>query len=1026
MPKPTYKLIFKGQLLANANKTDCIESLARLFKKNLSDIESRLFSGDDVMIKKTDDQAVVDRYIKAFHDAGAVLLVEQAENESGTADKIKSQAPPADPSTPILKPPSKERSPKQGRYVLKTDTKKPSERAGRRKKIPWLITGTLILMLIVLTLSGGYFWFQQHILKTDIPQAVIDAENALATKNLVALGHGHIAKAIELEALVFDEPDDKAMVNPDSDSLVDRLVSAGIDPRESVKQLLFSLHFNGTPVEALNGYYSLILLGHFKPGRIRTFMEREYETEPSSTNNQIILFTKQNTDTCEYSPKMAIYTDSSRVVITFPAAMDHLLERLDNKAPAEIPLDSFREYRKNMLASAGIFAPQHADKAATGLAGMFLGQLKEEIGPVQSGFLGIMPQLFPTGIMIDMIVNSNDPAWAISQSGKLRGLIDRSRQNIPPNMPSVLDLYDHLRILGEKGAVNIQLLVNSKLLENIGEVAGEFIGSIFSESFMPAIQEAAPVAEEKTAESPTPFFDTYSIGDLKPFGNIEDMNFKPDWTGGPFGLFIEKVAYKDAREIEITLQAEARQIENIGKDTERIRLAVSSVKDAEGNELLKEETCGKDRNDLPVYFTSLFPGSWYKDGNFVSYRKANAEKKIRLKEGATISQVSQLNGSMFLDLPIRTERILVKAPLANQIVQDDHVRIRFKESRPGQLAYDISGKKNHILAIRALNQDQKVLSSSGEFSIDRFFGPGKTVTTDYQGNILYAEVILVKESIKKEFPFTLKTILPVQEKAFGPYIFMPLDTLTLKAFDDKYALLTPPAISEQEHWGGKLESETNIGPFNLKLFGLTVNPYWGTRGLIKINSPVIPSLNDNLSAMTFSLDEFLLPNGETLPITAKGAIELSHEGGSIMDGVFKPDPEKNYIKGQKDFECDYKGDRPQAIKGKLTLRLPVTLSQVTLASLSLGDQITENGYRITVTGIGRGSIDLAITGDPARIIAFHMFDENNGGIQTNIYELKESENGLQAHLTFSGKPSQIIMPIATQIEMREMPFQLEL
>ena len=1023
MAKPIHRLIFQGKLKPNTDRALCMERLARLFNKEVKDIETRLFSGKEMLIRKTEDQTVVDKYIRAFDKAGAVLQVITASK--GSAPEV----------APVSKPPRQAHEPKAGsnRHPGRPSSDRKKNRPARknsphirRRRLSSLhITAIILMMIILAGLGGGYFWFRHAFLRADIPQIVIDMENALAMDGLVALGHGNIEKTIALEALFLDEPDNQALIDRESTSIIDKLIKAGIDPRKSVKQLLFAVHVTGRDIPDMNGYATLVLIGHFTPQRIRTFVEREYTTHPLPGNDEVLIFTKQDVDTCQWSPEMAIYADQTRVIITFPGAMDHLLKRIDQKAPADIPLDRFRRYRKDMLASAGLFAPNHLDKAANGFVAMILKQIQQEIEPVQSGFLGVKPQLFPTGVLVDMVVNTRDPHWVLAQVRKLKEMVAQSKSHVPDTIPSLLKLYDHVTI-GETGnQLNMSLLLNTDLFDNMGEALGELMGAVFAGASGPGDQQDT-VSEEMVEKSPMPFSGRYGLSDLIPFDAVEDMNFRPDWTGGPFGLYVDRIAYTGENDIEVSLQAEARQIKNLGKGAQRISLRVTSATDSEGNEWLKEETCGEDRNDQPAYFKNPFTGTCFKDGKMIFYRKYNAEKRVRLKKDAPVADISQLRGTIRLDLPTETESILVQAPVAGKVIQDDHVRLRFNDGGPSKIAYDISGRENHVLAVRALNREKKVLTSSGGFSMGRLWGNGKSVSTDIRGTIGFVEVILAKTSVTKAYPFLLNTIVPVQSSPFAPHSPMPIETLTLEDFDKTYKQLPPPVVAEKDGWRGAPQHRTALGPFMLELYGFASNNFWGTRGSFSLYAPPIPSLNKNLSAMGLVIDEVIGGNGQSVPISYSDAIALEYAGGYRENGVFHPDPEKNYLKGMKDFQLDYKGEAPRGIKGKLILRLPAALSQVAMDNLSLGRTVSGQGYRLRVTGIGRGLMEIAIGGDRDRILGFDLFDADRQALNAYIAGLENMADAWKARITYTGTPFRLVMHIAEITETREMPFQISL
>jgi nitrate reductase NapE component len=292
MAKPIHTLIFQGKLKPKADRTLCVEKLAKLFKKDVGAMEARLFSGKKVVIGKTEDKSLVDKYVRAFDDAGAILQVITEETatdhnaDAGPSSPLPSRKPSSHARPDPKRPSKKKHAP--------APQKKRSPHIRQSRLSPMTVIAITLFMIILIGVVGGYVWVRHHILRTDIPQTVIDMENALAMDGLVALGHGNIEKAIALETLFLDEPDDHALINTQSESIIGKLQHAGMDPRKAVKQLLLSLHVTGKDIPDMNAFYSVVLIGQFNPDRIRTFMEREYTTHVSPTNDQVVIFTKQD------------------------------------------------------------------------------------------------------------------------------------------------------------------------------------------------------------------------------------------------------------------------------------------------------------------------------------------------------------------------------------------------------------------------------------------------------------------------------------------------------------------------------------------------------------------------------------------------------------------------------------------------------------------------------------------------------------------------------------------------------------
>ena len=83
-----YRLVFNGELTGDVPKNECMAQLASLFGKEIVAIESELFRGKPIVVKKTSDEQVAGRYISTFQRAGAVLHFEIIGQDTGTDDLL--------------------------------------------------------------------------------------------------------------------------------------------------------------------------------------------------------------------------------------------------------------------------------------------------------------------------------------------------------------------------------------------------------------------------------------------------------------------------------------------------------------------------------------------------------------------------------------------------------------------------------------------------------------------------------------------------------------------------------------------------------------------------------------------------------------------------------------------------------------------------------------------------------------------------------------------------------------------------
>ncbi|NVJ51365.1 MAG: hypothetical protein HWE11_13325, partial [Gammaproteobacteria bacterium] len=76
-----FDIVFAGRIVPSKTEAEVKQNLARLFKTQPENIE-RLFSGQEVSIKKGLDYAQAMKYQSALKQAGALVLLKKQESAS--------------------------------------------------------------------------------------------------------------------------------------------------------------------------------------------------------------------------------------------------------------------------------------------------------------------------------------------------------------------------------------------------------------------------------------------------------------------------------------------------------------------------------------------------------------------------------------------------------------------------------------------------------------------------------------------------------------------------------------------------------------------------------------------------------------------------------------------------------------------------------------------------------------------------------------------------------------------------------
>ena len=251
----------------------------------------------------------------------------------------------------------------------------------------------------------------------------------------------------------------------------------------------------------------------------------------------------------------------------------------------------------------------------------------------------------------------------------------------------------------------------------------------------------------------------------------------------------------------MTVEATHRGIPNLGDGKKRVQLYVESVTDAQGNELLRTETCGKDRNQLPAAVDSPhFSNSLH------------GEKVVRLKPGVAQADIHRIHGRVELLLPVKTERVPLASLDQEQRVDRDGVRVVLNRTGTDSLDYKVYGDSRRLLAVRGLNAGLQPLSRTSSMSSGFLFGEGQSRNQSFAGQVASAELVLALDDIEKSFPFELSGARPriTQNESIHAPASVPTYSLAELQREFKSAPAVPKDTTD-------IIVETEAGPFRVTL-----------------------------------------------------------------------------------------------------------------------------------------------------------------------------------------------------------------
>ena len=308
-----------------------------------------------------------------------------------------------------------------------------------------------------------------------------------------------------------------------------------------------------------------------------------------------------------------------------------------------------------------------------------------------------------------------------------------------------------------------------------------------------------------------------------------------------------------------------------------------------------------------------------------------------------------------------------------------------------------------------------------------FFGNGVSYTHDYQGEIAFVEVILVKQSQSKRFPFEITPLLTESDETYD-YEPAVLTTFSRKQYDSQFGRMKSEPIPAGDGWMGDPAATFNDGPLALALFQPQANSFFGASGNIKLQLPLVPGLSDNLSAAELMIDLVKTEAGHNHTADFNGYITLSRPVQYYMNGRPVYEEGKGYLEGNENFTIRYSDDESaiSSIEGKLRLRLPTALENLDFGGLELGKQVGNDVIGIKLSAIRSGALVFRISGQRDKLVNFHVLDRNGRHIGPSQLTLDQDDDGWYATVGFSGTPERVELVYANGQDMVSYPFELNI
>lgn len=713
---------------------------------------------------------------------------------------------------------------------------------------------------------------------------------------------------------------------------------------------------------------------------------------------------KQDLDTCQISSPITVIASKGRI-IALNGDDPALIERLQSAAPAARDLARWLDFRASRFFAAAVFVPDELSAQSLGpFVGNAAAQAKQKLTDFDAIYLGAASKSFPPGGSLALWMSAHSPEIAADKAAVWQAALVASRKDWEKTLPTIAALHDRATISARDNLLQTEVRLDKKLAAETRKLPGELLGLVFS-GF--AVQANAPktasdAAAEKIDKTPRKFADNVDLAQIPPYDPKALFAEPVDVVAGPLGLQVAGVRLTDTdpRLVEIEIKATASNLPNVGDSADSaMDLSISSVRDKDGKELLREEPCGRDRNSLAAHPSFSF-------GNGV----LSATKKVRLLDSVHHADIASILGNVRLNVPTRIEAVAVINPKIGDHIEREGLRIEVTKAEPNSVSYRVSGKTGRLLHLRAKNDKGEYLTSGGLSSMGSPFG--KSTTLEIKGKIASLEFILAQAVEPKDFPFELKGAHPQAKD--GWTLDKPPAYEAYKRADIKRDYTRQ--VSAPKRYQSPLASG-KAGPAMVDLN--QVSTFRDVRLSFSPYLPLLKNLDGALSAAEFEIQKLTFADGSTHQ-SAEGQpawrapVSLSRNGSD------------DYVSGRAEVETGITGKSAQlsSVSGRLWLNVPLAFERSTLPVTDVGTQLTTYCGPMRITEIAQNGVKLEGDGDPACLFAVRALNAEGKDLRINNASLIRQPPTWRLQMSMNAIPNSFELIMVKKSERLNYPFTL--
>ncbi|NRB77098.1 MAG: hypothetical protein HRU38_00280 [Saccharospirillaceae bacterium] len=894
------------------------------------------------------------------------------------------------------------------------------------KKIVTLLS--LLAILIISALIYVYLW-----LVSPPPASVNEAENAIATQNVILLAHVNNQRINSI--MNYTGIDPKSLDLPALNNNILSELYFGINQlNENAEQVVFSV--NGG--ESIS--YNALINGHFNWKTLQLKLNKHFHIKAlegtTITGKNFHLLRRYIDDGSFVCPdekakieKQEFYltvTNEWLILSSEQAQLSIINERLLSKKTAEVDLTNWRTFRDNHLASISLLVPEHSAKMATGITAFIIKEVVSENQEFKSVYFGGDINLLKRNLRLNSQINAN-VSWVENALIATQEYLQTLQKNIDSTSPTLAKLLGNFSIEKQQSSLITQLMLNEQDIGELPNVFKEVMSSVFSSMFGLNKNEKAQ-EEESIMESTWDYSKNEKWMNLQDF-KITDTSDISRIVNGPLALHMESVKLnKELNLIEIRVHSSINEPKTDGSWSDskaNFTLSIDSVNNAAGENLLRDERCVKD---FSFGTANHQPATGYDSSFDIGY----TDKRVRLTPNSTFKDVANISGEMAFSIPTAVEYI--DLDLAKEASYEKHgVRFYINDFAQQSVTYQVSGKTDNILEIRGLNAKGQILNTN----FTR--GSGDKKTLYLKGDVAKIQLVVATQHSGHKASFNLSADKFFPEGEFnGYYLSQRPSTVSKKRWNDTHAntkdkgqKLTQSNVIKYLT-NNKYSREDIVATFYQSPFGFSLSHYnkssWVQPAKFELAIPFIPELAFNLQAIQVSVQHKEISALKYVEISPSFYIiddkrRSKHQHDELVDGI-------GFMKISTYLDLGVPAkESMKTLNGQVLVQLPKKISTVNIGNPSFAETTFDHGIKVKLTAISGGFMpNYHYEVSAKNLINMIAVLDNGREVLPARYQatLKNDDENGYMELRFPALPNidHFEVMVATQVEKIAYPFTL--